>query len=106
MTDYLVMITTVSDMAVAKLLAHRLLDAKMAACVNVIPSVTSVYLWQGEVCETQECQLFIKIHNSLYEQASILLRTIHPYQLPEIIAIPIAAGLPEYLGWIKESIQA
>jgi periplasmic divalent cation tolerance protein len=105
MTDCLVVTTSVPDTAIAKILAHKLLKEKLAACISITPPMTSVYVWQGEIREEQEYLLVIKTQTSHYDRVARLLRTEHPYELPEIIATDITHGLPEYLGWIKESTQ-
>lgn len=97
--------TTLPDMETARNIAHRLLDQKLAACISVIPAVTSIYVWNGEVCESGEHLLLIKTTSACYGKVETLLRKQHPYDLPEIIATEITQGLPDYLGWINESTQ-
>lgn len=105
MTDCLLVMTTLPGMETARNIAHRLLDQKLAACISVIPAVTSIYVWNGEVCESGEHLLLIKTTAACYEKVETLLRKQHPYDLPEIIATEITQGLPDYLGWINESTQ-
>jgi periplasmic divalent cation tolerance protein len=105
MTDCLVVTTSVPDTAIAKILAQKLLKEKLAACISITSPMTSVYVWQGEIREEQEHLLVIKTQTLHYERVAELIRTEHPYELPEIIATDITHGLPEYLGWIKESTQ-
>lgn len=97
--------TTLPDQDTARSLARRLLEEKLAACINIMPAMTSVYAWKGEVCEDSECLLLIKTSQACYGRIETWLRTQHPYELPEIIATGITHGLPDYLGWIKESTQ-
>lgn len=97
--------TTLPDQDTARSLACRLLKEKLAACVNVMPAMTSIYLWKGEVREETECLLMIKTRQACYGRVETLLRAEHPYELPEIMATDITHGLPDYLGWIKESTQ-
>lgn len=105
MTDCLLVMTTLPDQDTARSLARRLLEEKLAACINVLPAMTSIYVWKAEVCEDSECLLLIKTQRTCYGRVEALLRAQHPYELPEIIATGITHGLPDYLGWIKESTQ-
>ena len=105
MTDCLLIMTSLPDQDTARSLAHRLLEEKLAACINVMPPMTSIYQWKGEVCEDSEYLLLIKTRQACYAQVETLIRAHHPYQLPEIIATGISHGLPDYLGWIEESTQ-
>lgn len=105
MTDCLLVMTTTPDAAVAKCLAHKLLENKLAACVSLMPAMTSLYHWQGDIHESTEHLLLIKTQTMHYQAIETFLLTNHPYDLPEIIATTITQGLPAYLGWIKESTQ-
>ena len=82
-------------------LANLLVDEKLAACVNRVPAVTSVYRWQGERETATEDLLIIKTTRQAYPQLEATLRDTHPYKLPEIIAVPIEAGLTAYLAWVN-----
>ncbi len=81
-------------------MAHLLVERQLAACVNILPNLTSVYAWQGNIETAQEILLIIKTSAEIYESLEALIRTHHPYELPEIIAIPVEKGLPEYINWI------
>ena len=105
MTDCLLVMTALPDMESARNIAHRLLDQKLAACISVMPAMTSIYVWNGEVCESGEYLLLIKTSVPRYSTLESFLREQHPYELPEIIATEITHGLPDYLGWINESTQ-
>lgn len=105
MTDCLLVMTTLPDQDAARSLARRLLEEKLAACINVMPTMTSVYEWKGQVCEDSECLLLIKTTQACYRRLEASLQAQHPYELPEIIATDITHGLPAYLGWIKKSTQ-
>ena len=78
------------------------LEAKVAACVNVLAACTSVYRWQGTVENADEVPLFIKTTAACFDDVQALIRRLHPYELPEIIAVPVARGLPEYLKWVAD----
>jgi periplasmic divalent cation tolerance protein len=77
----------------------------MAACINILPRMTSIYSWKGKIEEGQEHLLMIKTRAERYAAIEQAIRAQHPYELPEIIATPISHGLPEYLNWIDENSQ-
>jgi periplasmic divalent cation tolerance protein len=84
--------------------ARHLVEAHLAACVNILPGLRSVYLWQGEIEAAQEQLLLIKSAQSQYAAIESAIKTLHPYQLPEIIALPIQQGSAEYLQWIDSCL--
>jgi periplasmic divalent cation tolerance protein len=98
----IVILTTVPDRETADRIAAVLVEAKLAACVNILPSVRSVYRWQGVVEKTDENQLLIKTAVERYREVEEAIRAHHPYEVPEIIALPISAGLPAYLQWLAD----
>lgn len=104
MEPYLV-ITNLPDQDSAQRLAESLVEARLAACVNILAPCTSVYRWQGEVETAREIPLLIKTPASHYGKVEALIRRHHPYELPEIIAVPISAGLPAYLAWITSETE-
>ncbi len=82
-----------------------LIKKKLAACINIIPGITSVYEWQGEIESSQEHLLIIKSHQCQYPCIESAINEMHPYELPEIIAVPIEQGLPDYLQWIDSCLS-
>jgi periplasmic divalent cation tolerance protein len=106
MNDTLLVVTTVPEQQIARNLAKAVIAENLAACINIIPHVSSIYRWQQDVCETNEYLLLIKTQQNCYKRLEAFIRENHSYQLPELIALPITQGLPAYLGWIKESTQA
>jgi len=102
MQTYQVIISTCPDIATAEQLAKRLVDTQLAACVNIIPGIRSIYVWKGERQCDNEVILLIKAPGSAYPAIEQLIRDHHPYELPEIIAVDINGGLPEYLSWIRD----
>lgn len=98
----ILIITNLPDRASAIGLAHRLIDERLAACVNVLADCTSIYRWQGENETVSEVPVLIKTLAEHYAQLEQLIKSIHPYELPEIIAVPISSGLPAYLKWIAD----
>lgn len=97
----LLVITNLPDQDSARRVAESLISQRLAACVNIMAPCTSVYRWQGRVETAQEIPLLIKTLAAHYSKAEAAIRELHPYELPEIIAVPLSAGLPEYLAWIK-----
>jgi periplasmic divalent cation tolerance protein len=81
--------------------ARHLVENRLAACVGVTPRVRSLYWWQGKVENAEEWALTIKTRAALYTQVEAAIRTVHSYEIPEILAVPVAAGLPAYLDWIN-----
>jgi periplasmic divalent cation tolerance protein len=96
----LLVITNLPDQAAAEALAGRLVELRLAACVNVLAPCRSVYRWQGRIETAAEVPLLIKTTTERYAALQAAIRERHPYELPEIVAVPIADGLPEYLGWL------
>ncbi|MGI2258911.1 divalent-cation tolerance protein CutA [Shewanella sp. GXUN23E] len=105
-SDYLLVMTTCPSLAVAKQLANMVVDGQLAACVQISGPITSCYVWQDKVCEDQEFSLHIKCLASCYQALEQALTAQHPYEVPQIIAVPIIRGLPAYLEWIKENSQS
>ncbi len=104
--QHCIVLCTCPDQASADHIAQTLVAEQLAACVNIIDGVKSVYLWQGEMESSHELQLIIKTHSRCYGALEQRLRALHPYELPEIIAVPIEAGLPGYLAWLDETTRA
>lgn len=96
----LLILTNLPDEDSAQTLASSLVADRLAACVNVLAPCRSVYRWQGAVEHSQEIPLLIKTTATRYAALEAAIRACHPYELPEIIAVPVAHGLPEYLRWV------
>ncbi|MFZ4790443.1 MAG: divalent-cation tolerance protein CutA [Candidatus Competibacteraceae bacterium] len=96
----LVVYCTCPDQGVAERIAEAVVAERLAACVNLIPGVTSVYRWEGQLQRDAEWLLIIKTRSAVYPQLEARIRQLHPYQVPEIIALPIQAGSAAYLDWI------
>ncbi|VDP30117.1 unnamed protein product [Echinostoma caproni] len=94
---------TCPNSSVAENMASLLVTQKLAACVNIIPSVKSIYTWKGKVEKDEEVLMIIKTRSSLIEKLSEAVKTNHPYECPEVIFVPITAGYAPYLKWISES---
>jgi periplasmic divalent cation tolerance protein len=105
MTDYRIVLTTAGSAGEAERIASALVEAQLAACVNIVSSMTSVYRWKGSVHKEQEWLLLIKTTASAFENVSKKIRELHSYDLPECIEIPIEAGGAEYLDWITKNVK-
>lgn len=103
--EVLLVLTNLPDRDAAMQLANALIEEKAAACVNVLGACTSVYRWQGTVENAQEIPLLIKTTVARYAALEALIRRLHPYELPEIIAVPVARGLPGYLQWVAAETE-
>lgn len=99
-TDALIVITNLPDREAAMKLAQTLVEKRLAACVNVLAACTSVYRWKEAIETAQEVPLLIKTRGALYSEVEAAIRQVHPYELPEIIAVPLVRGLPGYLEWV------
>jgi periplasmic divalent cation tolerance protein len=105
-TAILLVFTTLPDSEVAGKLARNLVEMRLAACVNLLARCQSIYRWQDDVHVDGEVPLIIKTTTELYPALETYLRQHHPYELPEIIALNVTRGLPEYLTWVVESTQS
>lgn len=100
-----VVLCTAPDDATANALAQRALDAQLAACVTLLPSATSLYVWQGKLERTAEVQMLLK-SSEAHQQALIeLLKAAHPYDTPELLVLPVTHGESEYLSWLSASLR-
>ena len=102
----LLVFTNLPDRAAAERLADRLVDEKLAACVNILAPCRSVYRWKGAVQHDEEHPMLIKTTSERYAALERALREGHPYELPEIIAVPVERGLAPYLDWVAAETKA
>lgn len=102
--EFWLVLTTCPDAGSADRLAEMLVSRNLAACVNIQPQVRSIYRWQGKVESSAEHLLLIKTAADHYDAVESLIKANHPYELPEVIAVPIVAGSRDYLGWIHQSV--
>jgi periplasmic divalent cation tolerance protein len=98
----LLILTNLPDVTSAEKLAHALIESRAAACVNVLPACRSIYRWEGAVETALEIPLLIKTTRAAYPLVEEIVRLQHPYDVPELIAIPITHGLPAYLDWLSK----
>lgn len=101
----LLVLTNVPDRAVADKLAHALVEARAAACVNLLAPCHSIYRWQGAVEMADEIPVLIKTTARNYAVVEAIVRAHHPYDVPELLAIPITHGLPAYLDWLDRETE-
>jgi periplasmic divalent cation tolerance protein len=101
MTDKIVVFTTCGSQEEAHKLATILIEKQMAACVNITSPITSVYRWKGSVERAQEWMLIIKSRRERFEELRLVLEAAHSYELPEVLAIPVVEGSPNYLAWVE-----
>lgn len=99
--EVLLVLTNLPDAAGAQTLATALIDAGLAACVNILAPATSVYRWEGRVHTDAEVPMLVKTTRAAYPMLEKAIRAGHPYELPEIIAVPVTLGLPDYLDWVR-----
>jgi len=105
MTDKRIVLTTAGSEQEAEKIARHLVEHRLAACVNILPNVTSVYRWKDQVEEAREWLLIIKTTAGVFAQVRQAISDLHSYELPECICLTIEDGLPNYLQWIAESVS-
>lgn len=99
----LVVLITVPSKEVGEGIARELVEAKLAACVNILPPMRSIYSWQGEIHDDEELLLVVKTRTELFDSRLVqAVKALHPYEVPEIIALPVVSGSQAYLDWIRE----
>ncbi|HEY8427476.1 MAG TPA: divalent-cation tolerance protein CutA [Sandaracinaceae bacterium] len=101
----ILVLCTAPDAEVGAKLARGLVEARLAACVNVVPGLRSFYVWKGEVHDEPEVQLLVKTRRSRFDALSAWIAEHHPYEVPEIVALPIEAGAKSYLDWLEEQTR-
>ena len=102
--DAILVLTNLPNTVSAEKLANLLISEKLAACVNILAPCTSVYSWQGQLEKSNEVPMLIKSSQARYSEIEAAILKHHPYELPEIISVPINNGLPAYLNWVQESL--
>ena len=105
MTDIIVVFSTCPSAEEAEKVARKLLAKQLAACVTLIPGARSLYRWRGEVEEASEHVLLIKSRRGLFDQLRAELGSMHSYEVPEILALPVVEGAPSYIDWIDKELK-
>ncbi len=106
MTGALVVLCSIGAADDAEPLARALVERRLAACVNLLPGMTSIYRWKGRVERDEERLLLIKTSAARFEELKQAILALHPYELPEIVALPVADGHAAYLEWLGDSVAA
>lgn len=106
MTDKIVVLSTCASPEEANRLARRLVEERLAACVNIVNSVRSVYRWRGKIEDSEETLLVIKSSRGLFEALRAVLESALSYEVPEVLALPVLAGSPNYLNWLESELNA
>ncbi|MSQ58818.1 MAG: divalent-cation tolerance protein CutA [Betaproteobacteria bacterium] len=104
MNEAIVVLTNLPDQASAETLATLLVEARQAACVNILAPCRSVYRWKGQIERAEEVPLLIKTTRDRYAELEQAIRAHHPYEIPEIVALPIEAGSASYMNWIRAEV--
>lgn len=106
MTDKIAVLSTCDSEEEARKLARELVEARLAACVNMFPGIRSVYRWKGAVEEAGEILLLVKTSRALLDEVRATIERLHSYELPEVIAFQIVDGSPDYLDWLANGLKA
>jgi periplasmic divalent cation tolerance protein len=99
----LLALSTFPDAETARRVSNQLVSERLAACANVLPTIESIYRWKGKIESASETLVFFKVSQERQSTFQDKLRSLHPYDVPEIIFVPVASGLPEYLEWVSEN---
>jgi len=102
---FYVVLVMAKDRAEARHIGDRLVEERLVACANVVPSVDSTYWWKGKVERTDETLLLMKTSSEKLDRLISRVKELHSYEVPEVLALPIERGSPEYLKWLKESLE-
>ena len=105
MTDKIVVLVTGGSIRECKKIARKLLEKRLIACANLVPAIQSLYHWQGKIADEKECLMLLKSSRELFPALRGEVEKLHSYSVPEVIALPIIDGNPNYLNWIGESVQ-
>ena len=101
--EILLVLSTFPDAEIARQIAEQLVTEHFVACANILPGVQSIYHWQGKVEKTAETMVFFKTTVTRLPALQVKLKTLHPYEVPEIVVVRVSDGLPEYLRWVSEN---
>ncbi len=104
--DFIIVFCTTPGKDSAEKIARSLVEKRLAACANIVDNITSIYRWKGEICRDDEAMLLIKTTADAYEALEKEIKARHPYDTPEIVALPLLKGSAEYLKWIGESLKS
>ncbi len=102
-TDTIAVLVTCPSRQVGEKVGRTVVEERLAACVNMVPGIVSLYRWEGKLCRDREVLLVVKTRRPKFAALARRIKSLHPYTVPEILALPIAHGHPKYLAWVKES---
>jgi periplasmic divalent cation tolerance protein len=105
MTDFQIVLSTCADREEAERIAHRLVEQQLAACVNILPGAQSVYRWQGKVESAAETMMVIKTSADLVAEVELTIASLHSYEVPEFLVLPVYGGSHAYLAWLRDSLR-
>lgn len=103
--SFIIVLVTAGSMEEAQKISQKLVKDKLAACVNIIPEIESVFRWKSKVYNEQEVLLILKSRLELFDEIMDCVKSLHSYKVPEILALPIIGGFEDYLEWLKESTE-
>ena len=106
MTDYIIVFVTAASEEEAALIGQAIVGERLAACVNIIRSIRSIYRWQGRIEDSQEALLIIKTKKILFDKLGKRVKELHSYSVPEIVALPLAGGDEQYLNWLGQETES
>ncbi len=104
--QYIQVVTTAEHREDAERIAHVLVERRLAACVQIVGPISSIYHWRGAMETAQEWQCWIKSRGDLFDRIEQTIREIHPYEVPEILALPVLAGSADYLAWLEQETES
>jgi periplasmic divalent cation tolerance protein len=105
MTDFQIVLSSCADREQAERIAHRLVEQQLAACVNILPGMQSIYRWQGKVETAAEVLLVIKTSADLIAEVELTIASLHSYEVPEFLVLPVSGGSHAYLAWLRDSLR-
>lgn len=105
MTDFIQVMTTTANMTDAQRIAQVVVEQRLAGCVQIIGPIQSVYWWEEQIRHSEEYQCLIKTRVDVYEELAELIKSVHPYDVPEILAVPVSHASEGYLGWLNGEIS-
>lgn len=105
MTEYVQIVTTVESKEGARKITKKLLEKRLAACVQILGPITSTYWWRGKIEEAEEWLCLIKSKTDLYEEIERAIHELHTYETPEVLALPVVTGSKTYLDWLRETLK-
>jgi periplasmic divalent cation tolerance protein len=105
MTEFQIILSTCADREQAERIAHRLIELQLAACVNILPGVQSIYRWQGSIESAAEVLLLIKTRSAHCQAVQSTIESLHSYEVPEFLVLPVSGGSEPYLEWLTASLR-